>query len=98
MKRKDKIREAMQTPAMMDVFLTDQEHETLANFGTTYRRYLEGEQPQVFTIIADTPEKKQQADDLGAVLSKLDAITGNQDRVNVVVLQKHKGKHYEPVS
>ena len=89
MKRKDKIREAMQTPSMMDVFLTDQEHETLANFGTTYRRYIEGEQPQVFTIIADTPEKKQQADDLGAVLSKLDAITGNQDRVNVVVLQKH---------
>ncbi len=79
----------MQTPAMTDVFLTDQEHETLANFGTTYRRYIEGEQPQTFTILADTPEKKQQADDLGAVLSKLDAITGNQDRVSVVVLQKH---------
>jgi len=89
MKRKDKIREAMQTPSMMDVFLTDQEHETLAKHGITYRRYLEGEQPQTFTIIADTPEKKQQADDLGAVLSKLDAITGNQDRVSVVVLQKH---------
>ena len=89
MKRKDKIREAMQTPAMMDVFLTDQEHETLANFGTTYRRYIEGEQPQVFTVFADTPEKKREAKALGAVLSKLDAITGNQDRVNVVILRKH---------
>ena len=98
MKRKQQIMEALRKPGLMDVFLTDQEHETLANFGTTYRRYLEGEQPQTFTIIADTPEKKQQADDLGAVLSKLDAITGNQDRVNVVVLQKHKGKQYESVS
>ena len=89
MKRKDKIKQAMQTPAMMDVFLTDQEHETLANFGTTYRRYIEGAQPQVFTVFADTPEKKREAKALGAVLSKLDAITGNQDRVNVVILRKH---------
>ena len=89
MKRKQQIMEAMRKPGLMDVVLTDQEHELLAKHGTTYRRYLEGEQPQVFTILADTPEKKQQADDLGAVLSKLDAITGNQDRVNVVVLKKH---------
>ena len=89
MKRKQQIMEAMRKPGLMDVFLTDQEHETLAKHGTTYRRYLEGEQPQTFIIKAYTPEEKQQADALGAVLSKLDAITGNQDRVNVVVLRKH---------
>jgi len=88
-RRKDIIKEAMQKPRPEDVELTDQEHELLARYGTTYRRYIEGAQPQVFTVFADTPEKKREAKALGAVLSKLDAITGNQDRVNVIILRKH---------
>ena len=90
MKRKDKIREAMQAGRTPEVFLTDKEHTILAKYGTTYKRYIEGEQPQVFTIIANTPQEKQQADELGMVLSKLDKITGNHDKVNVVVFEKHR--------
>ena len=88
----------MQTPAMMDVILTDQEKNILEAHGTTAERYLMGEVPQTFIIKANTPEEKTHAQGLRGVLSKLDAITGNTKRVNIITLVKHKGKHYESVS
>ena len=98
MTRKDQVREAMRTKATQPVIMTDQEKNILAEHGTTAERYLMGEVPQTFIIKANTPEEKTHAQGLRGVLSKLDAITGNKKRVNIITLVKHEGKQYESVS
>jgi len=98
MKRKDQVREAMRAKTTQPVILTDQEKKILAEHGTTADKYLRGEVPQTFIIKANTPGEKAHAQELRNILSKLDAITGNTKRVNLITLVKHEGKTYQSVS
>ena len=79
----------MQTPAMMDVILTDQEHDILNEFNTSQEKYMAGEGTQKFVLIISTDQEDKKARELANVLDKLDKATGKEGQ-NLVRVETSK--------